>query len=205
MDRSQRLPLTVIEHTGVAGDQNLLRDYLAYSDPNTDQQQRANDMVRKHHALAVSRINHRNSALADALRPTPKFAVGGWTWVYNSASTIGEGVKAKTDVKVLKAKLALNWTGPYNVLAVGPCSSADNPDGSPLGDNLRHLDLLSDFGCSPACGDKTLQALCQRPRQQWHAQIPTGGADVVCAQQLFQEIPPVPRHSRRRFGSPPTT
>ena len=41
-----------------------------------------------------------------------------------------------TDAKVLKAKLALNWTGPYKVLAVGPCSSAETPDGSPLGDNL---------------------------------------------------------------------
>ena len=35
--------------------------------------------------------------------------------------------------------------------------------------------------------------------------IPTGGADVVCPQQCFREIPSVPRHSRRRFGSPPTT
>ena len=111
----------------------------------SDQQQRANDIVRKHDALTASRVNRQNSALTDALRPAPKFAVGGWAWVYNSASTIHQGVKANTDAKVLKAKLALNWTVPYKVLAVGPCSSAETPDGSPLGDNLLYLDLPSDL------------------------------------------------------------
>ena len=103
----------------------------------------ANDIVHKHHALTVSRVNRRNSALADALRPTPKFVVGGWAWAYHSASTIRQGVKAYTDAKALKAKLALNWTGPYKVLAVGQCSSADTPDDSPLGDNLLYLSLPS--------------------------------------------------------------
>ena len=59
-------------------------------------------------------------------------------------------MKANTDAKVLKAKHALNWTGPYKVLAVGPCSSADTPDGSPLGDNLLYLDLPSDLPGSDA-------------------------------------------------------
>ena len=53
--------------------------------------------------------------------------------MYNSASTIRQGAKANTDAKVLKTNLALNWTRPYKVVAVGPCSSADTPDGSPLG------------------------------------------------------------------------
>ena len=70
--------------------------------------------------------------------------------MYNSASTIRQGVKANTDAKVLKAKLALHWTGPYNVLAIGPCSSADTPGGSPLGDNLFYLDLPSDLPGSDA-------------------------------------------------------
>ena len=34
------------------------------------------------------------------------------------------------------AKLSLDWTTPYRVLAVGLCSSADTPDGSPLGGKL---------------------------------------------------------------------
>ena len=63
-------------------------DHLAYWDLATDRQQRANDIDRRHHALTVPRVNRRNSALADALRPVPKFVVGGWAWVYNSASTI---------------------------------------------------------------------------------------------------------------------
>ena len=70
--------------------------------------------------------------------------------MYNSASTIYQGVKANTDAKVLKAKLALNGTGPYKVLAVGPCSSTDTPDGSPLGDNFLYLDIPCDLPRSDA-------------------------------------------------------
>ena len=76
--------------------------------------------------------------------------MGGWAWVYNSASTIRQRVKANTDAKVLKATLALNWTGPYKVLAVGPCSTAETPDGSPLGSNLLYSDLPSDLPGSDA-------------------------------------------------------
>ena len=65
--------------------------------------------------------------------------------MYNSASTIRQGVKANTDANVLMAKLALNWTGSYKVLTVGPCSSAGTPDGLPLGDDLLYLDLPSDL------------------------------------------------------------
>ena len=54
-------------------------------------------------------------------------------------------MNANTNAKVLKAKLTLNWTGPYKVLAVGPCFAAENPDGSPLGSNLLYLDLPSDL------------------------------------------------------------
>ena len=68
----------------------------------------------------------------------------------NSASTICQGVKANTDAKVLKAKLALNWASPHKVVAVGPCSCADTPDGFPLGDNLFYLNLPSDMPGSVA-------------------------------------------------------
>ena len=145
MDRLPRLLLTVFERTGVAGHQSRARDHLAYCGEATDRQQRSNDEVRNHHGLTVSGINRRNCALADALRPAPKFAVVGWAWVYNSASTIRQGVKANSDAKILKAKLALNWAGPYKVLAVAACSSTETPDGSPLGDNLLSLDLPSDL------------------------------------------------------------
>ena len=54
-------------------------------------------------------------------------------------------MKANTDDKVVKDKLALNWTGPYNALAVAPCSAAETPDRSPLGSNLLYFDLPSDL------------------------------------------------------------
>ena len=150
MGRLPRFPLTGFDRTGVVGHQSLARDHLAYCDLAIDRQKHANDIVRAHHALTVSRINRGNSALADALRPSPNVAVGGWAWVHNFASTIHQGVKANTDAKVLKAKLALNWTGPYKVLAVGPCSAAETPDGSPLENNLLCLDLPSDLPGSDA-------------------------------------------------------
>ena len=42
---------------------------------------------------------------------------------------------------MLNTKFALNWTGLYKVLAVGPCPSSDTPDGSPLGEKLLYLEL----------------------------------------------------------------
>ena len=87
--------------------------------------------------------------------------------MYNSAFTIRQGVKANTDAKVLKAKLALNWTGPYKILAVGHCSAAEASDGfaareqPPLfGSPFRP----ARFGRSSACGHRALQTLRQPPR-----------------------------------------
>ena len=93
------LPLTIFDRTGVVGHQSLARHHLVFYDLATDWEKRANDIVCEHHALTVSGFIRRNSALADALRPTPNFTVGGWAWVYNSASTIRQGVKANTDAK----------------------------------------------------------------------------------------------------------
>ena len=90
-------------------------------------------------------MQHRNSALADALRAVAKFAVEGWIWVYNTAVTIRLGAKTDTDAKILNAKLSLNRTDPYKILAVGPWTAADTPDGSPLGSKLLYLDLPSDM------------------------------------------------------------
>ena len=67
--RLPRLLLTFFKPTGVARHQSLARDHLTYCDLATDRLQSANDIVRKHHAFINSRVNRRNSALADALRP----------------------------------------------------------------------------------------------------------------------------------------
>ena len=111
----------------------------------TDGQQRACDIALEHHAVTVARVNRRISALSDALRPVPKFDVGGWTWVYNTEDTLHQGAKPDTDDKVVKAKVSLHWTSPCKVLAVAPCSSGDTPDGSPLGAKLLYSDLPSDI------------------------------------------------------------
>ena len=76
----------------------------------------AYDIVREHHALTLARMNRRNSALSEALRPVPKFAVGGSAGAYNTAATVPQGAKSDTDAKVLKAKVALNRTSPYKSL-----------------------------------------------------------------------------------------
>ena len=64
----------------------------------------------------------------------PVYAVGGCVWVYNSESTIRQGARSGTDDKVLKIKLSLLWTGPFKILAVGPC--ADAPNNKPLASKL---------------------------------------------------------------------
>ena len=118
-----------------------------------------------------------NSTLSDALRPVLKFTVGSWAWAYNTAATIPQGAKTDTDTKVLKTKLSLNWTGPYQVLQVGPRLAPVpplTPRTAPLsalrsifGSILRH----SRRGCSPANFGTTLQALC-KPAWPWrHADV----------------------------------
>ena len=172
MGRLTCLPLTIFEHTGIAGHQSLARNHLACCNLATNRQQRAYDIVREHHALTVSRVERSNSTLSVALRPVPKFAVGGWVWVYNTAATIHQGAKTDTDAKVLKAELSLNWTGPYKVLVVGICTPADTPDGSPLGVKLLYLDLLSDMPTADARRRVSVQCCkpCANPHD--HGDMP---------------------------------
>ena len=116
-------------------------DHLFYCDLVTDRPQRVYDIVHEHNALTVARVGRRNFALSDALRPIPDSAADGWAWVYNTAASTPQNTKNGTDAMVLKANLSLNWTGPYEVLAVGPCSYADTPHRSRLGAKLLYLDF----------------------------------------------------------------
>ena len=77
MGRLPGLPVTMLERTGVFGNQGLARDHLAYCDVTTARQQRAYDIVREHHALTVSLVERHNSALSDAPRAVPTFALDG--------------------------------------------------------------------------------------------------------------------------------
>ena len=83
LDRLPRLPLTIFDRYGVVGHRSLARDHLAYCDRASERLQRANDTVREMHALTVSRVEQRASALSDALRQVPNFVVGNWVWLYN--------------------------------------------------------------------------------------------------------------------------
>ena len=112
----------------------------------------------------------------------------------NSASTIRQGVKANTNAKVLKAKLALKWTGLYKVLAVGPCSSAETPECSPLGENL-YLDLRSDL---PGSDDRWRVAIkCCKPRANPHdsrdmLKYQPAGLTQYVLNNVFKTPPPYP-------------
>lgn len=88
-------------------------------------------------------MDHRNSAVFDALCPVSNFVVDGLVWAYSMRVTIQQSANAHMDDTGLKAKISLNLTGPYKVLAVGLFPSADNPDSSPLGNTLLHLSVPS--------------------------------------------------------------
>ena len=89
-------------------------------------------------------------------------------WVHHTAATIRQGSKTDTNAKVLKAKLLLNWTSPYKVLAIGPCSSTDIPDGSPLSAKFLYLDLRSDVPGAEAHQRASVQCckLCANPHDR---------------------------------------
>ena len=97
MGRLPRLSLSGVDRTVVVKHQSLTLDHVNYCNLAADLQKHANDLVRAYHALTVSGVTRRKSALTDALRPAPNSDTGGWAWVQNSASTIRQGVKANTD------------------------------------------------------------------------------------------------------------
>ena len=72
-----RLPLTIFEHRYARGQQSLASDHLEYCDLAAHRQRWAYALVREQHALAVSRVERRNSALSDALKQLPIYTTGG--------------------------------------------------------------------------------------------------------------------------------
>ena len=139
------------------------------------------------------------------MRPVPKFAVDGWAWVYNSPSTIRQSVRASTGAKVLKAKLALNRTGPYKLLAVGPYSPTNTPDSSSLGDNLLYLGLPSDLPGSDARRRMAIESCkpCANPRHgSGMLKHPPEGLPQYVLSSFSKKSPPYHvTQSRRRCGS----
>ena len=102
MNRLPRLSLTIFEQHYARGHQSLARDQLEYCDLAADRQRRAYALVREQHAITVSRVERRNSALSDAFKQRPSYTIGSWVWIYNTAATIRQGAKSGTGAKVLK-------------------------------------------------------------------------------------------------------
>ena len=100
MNRLPHLPLTIFENRYARGRQSLARDHLEYCDLAADRQPQAYSLVRKQHALTISRVERRNSALSDVQLLI--YTVGGWLWIYNTAATIRQGAKSGTDTNILK-------------------------------------------------------------------------------------------------------
>ena len=97
--------------------------------------------------------------------------------------------------------------GPVQDPAVRPCSAAEIPDGSPLGTNLLDLDLPSDLPGSDVRRRVAIERCKPYTNHHGSGDMPkflTGGADAVRAQQFFQEVSTVRRHSGRRLDAPPT-
>ena len=67
MNRLPRFPLTIFERHYARVHQSLARDHLEYCDLAADRQQNAYALVRQQHTLIVFRVEHRLSALSDAL------------------------------------------------------------------------------------------------------------------------------------------
>ena len=143
-------------------------------------------------------MEHSNSALSDALRPIPKFAVGGWVWVYSKAATIRRGTKMDTDAKVLKSKLSINWTSPYKSSQLAPVTRI-TPRTVPLLPLSSFMDLPSKMPGSDArrgvsvqhCKPCTKPQPCTNPhdhgemRKYWPA-----GLTQYVLNNFFKKAPP---------------
>ena len=153
MDRLPRVPFIVFDHSDARGHQSLARDQLEYVDLATNHQRRSYALLRDQHELNIARDERPNSALSDGFKQLPTYAIGGWVWVYNTASTIRQGAKVGTDAKVLKVNLLLNWTGPFKILVFdSSLAEVITPDGRPLAAKLLYLDLPNDvLGVDALC------------------------------------------------------
>ena len=75
-----------------------------------------------------------------------------------------QGAQAGTESKALKAKLSLNWTGPFKMLAVDPAAAKSTPDGRSLTAELLHLDLHSNMpGADAPCLVSVAASLARTP------------------------------------------
>ena len=148
--RYPRLPMTIIECSGVKDHQSEKRDHLDYLGLMRDRQVRAYNLVREEDRLTKAKHQAANDEIEQIMNNKTRFETGDWVWVYDNHSTITGGGKQVTkpaegssNVKAfaLVSKLDNCWTGPYNVLLVGLDKMAD---GREVGPKLLLLDIKAD-------------------------------------------------------------
>ena len=110
MNPFPRLSLTMVKQDNARGHQSQARDHLKYCDLASDQLRRAYALVREQCAIMVSHVECRASALSDACKQRPTYAIGDCVWIYSTAATITQGAKSGTEANVPKEKLSHNWT-----------------------------------------------------------------------------------------------
>ena len=76
MNRLPHLPLAIFEQHYARGYQSLARDQLEYCDLAADRQRRSYALVREQHAITVSCVDRRDSALSDAIKQRLTYSIG---------------------------------------------------------------------------------------------------------------------------------
>ena len=148
--RYPRLPMTILEGSGVKGHQSAKRDQLDYLELMRDRQVRAYRLIREEDRLIKAKHQANNEKIYAAMNNRTKFVVGDWAWVYDDHSTItgggkhvlkpAEGSSARKSFALI-SKLAHCWSGPYKVLCVGPGKMSD---GREVGPKLILLEIRTD-------------------------------------------------------------
>ena len=82
--------------------------------------------MREIDRMTKEKHRQKNAKIDDIMHKRPVYEVGQWVWVYDEQHTLatatGQRALDKEAIEQrIKTKLANKWTGPYNILGVGPC------------------------------------------------------------------------------------
>lgn len=141
LGRYPRLPIIVFSEIPPDSHQDLDQDQMSSHDLARARQRKAFTVVRELDAINTSRLERSNTALHNLTHNRPNWKVGDWVWIYNSLLTIRQGADRAVNATVLKTKSSLNWTGPFEILTVGP--SPPSPHDKPVGANFHVLTSLA--------------------------------------------------------------
>lgn len=149
--RYPRLPMTILgSKNEIKGWQSKKRDDLDYLQLMKERQVKAYELVAEKDRLTKEKHRANNEKLDNIVTKRPHYEPGMWVWCYDAQHTIRTGgVDKATDKKAasnrIKAKLASLWTGPFKILAVGPCRFEEKE----IGAKLLYLDMPFDNKTNP--------------------------------------------------------